>query len=536
MGILIVKDQEMNTEKKSIRYEWVMAIVIFLVLIGLSMSFLHDRISYFSDSKVYLKCAESLSSGKGYAHNGMPEATWPPVYSILLSALMFVGVDNIASFKIMNILMGLLALVFWWRHLRCLSDRMTGVLVVFASGVFFPWIYYSHAILAEMLLVLFVSLFFYSAYRYVEKEKTSDLAWMTFAAMMAPVTKMAGVAFLFGWVYVVFLRDFRILRLIIRKQWRILFVLLTAVIALITPLGIWCIRNWLLTGSPTGYELGITSEYLYSIEKIGVTDPTLLKRILIAVRGYSHILLIPDQTGIARIGNLPVVVNVACVSISLAVIIGWIRALTIKMHRIGALFFALYGGLLILNSWYDIRYLLPIIPLYFFYLADGIVLVTMPIVKFVTARFPALSFFNDESLPRRIMLAVFIFAFCAFTIFSPQARRLRSPQYGTVIQRLYKACEFVRNSQTMGNMLVAGGAGFVPLWSGRKVVSLLGRLDEDRALISFDIPDNVGFLLLTESKFAPYREKYMEPLVEANTNRLTEVFRDGETVVYRVVR
>ena len=83
--------------------------------------------------------------------------------------------------------------------------------------------------------------------------------------------------------------------------------------------------------------------------------------------------------------------------------------------------------------------------------------------------------------------------------------------------------------------MVAGGAGFVPLWTGRGVQSILRQVGEDRELASTDIPAQVRFLLLDESKFAPYRKKYMAPVVEANAGRLNEVFRQGDTIVYEVV-
>jgi len=524
----------MTISKKTTRMEWVAALLVFVVLAGLGLSFVHERISYFSDSKVYLQSAESLAVGKGYAYGGNPEVTWPPVYSAVLAGLMRVGIDSVSSTKILNVLLGLVALLFWWRCLRYLTDRWSALLVVCATGMFFPWVYYSQAILSEMLLSMFVALFFLFAHRFVDEDKPANLVWMTVGAMMAPVTKMAGLAFLVGWGYVVFGRDFRAVRMVAGKRWRAWLVSVLAGIAVVAPLGLWCIRNWLLTGSPTGYDLGVTPEYLYSIEKIGITEPTLFWRVWVSIRGYAHILLLPDQTGIDRIGTLPLVVNVACVGISCAVIVGWFRAMLNRTARTGAVFFGLFGGLLILNAWYDIRYLLPVMPLYVLYLADALGAMGGGVMHGLSRWVPFLKSLADGQWIRRLVVVGLATVFLAFSVASPQSRRLRAREYRGELQRMYEACQFMKDSPETGNVLVAGGPGFVPIWSARPVISLLGRLDDVHALISTDVPDGVRFVLLDESKFAPYREKYMEPVVAANQERLEVVFEKGDTLVYRV--
>jgi len=524
----------MNNSRKTRRVEWAAVLLVLVILAGTAFSFVHDRISYFSDSRAYIQCAESLAAGEGYSVDGKPAVTWPPCYSGALALLMALGIESVSAFKLLNIVVGLAALALWWRCLRRLTDRVGAVLVLAVSGLFFPWLYYSQTILAEILFSLWAALLFLFAAKFAEEERPGDLVVMTIGAMLAPVTKMAGLAFLAGWLYVVFAHRFRLVRLLAEKRWRAVAGSMAAAALVATPLAAWCIRNWLLTGSPTGYDLGATPEYLYSVEKIGVTDPTLLQRLWISVRGYSHILLVPDQSGIARIGKLPAIVNLACAGVSLAVFVGWLRGMTRRGHRTGAVLFGFLGGLLLLNSWYDIRYLLPIMPLYFLYLADAVGGGAALVARGVRRLVPLPDFLAREECFRWAILFVLAPLFLAFAIVSPQARRLRSPEYEDELQRMYEACRFVKNAEAPGDLLLAGGGGFVPVWSGRKAVSLLGRLDEAGNLKSLDIPDGVRFLLLSETKFAPYREKHMEPLVAANRNRLSEVFRDGDTIVYEV--
>jgi len=519
---------------KTTRREWLAAGVVLVVLAAVGFSYVHGRLLYYSDSRTYIEGAESLLAGQGYCVGGKPAVTWPPGYAAILSIPMAMGLGKVAVYKVINLLLALGALAFWWRAFRRMSDKGTALLAAAVGGLFFPWIYYSQTILAELLLAFFVGGAFLAATRYADDERTGDLVWLTLFAMLTPLVKMAGLAFLAGWGYVVFIDRFRAVRLLRERQWRALGISLLAGCVVVAPLTIWCLRNWRLTGSPTGYELGMTAEYLSSVEKIGITHPTLFSRLWVSIRGYTHILIVPDQSGIARVGKLPLVVNLACVALSLSVLVGWGRALACRSRRAGAGMFALYGGLLILNSWYDIRYLLPVMPIYFFYLADGIGLLAGAPMRWLFGRVAVLQPLTRDCVVRWCVLGGLTLAFLAFNVAAPQAKRLRKPTYGPTIQRLYEASAFIKDSDVQGRILTAGGGGFVPLWSGRETVSLLGRLDVDNALESLDIPEDVAFLLLDESKFAPYRERYMEPVVEANSDRLKEVFREGNTIVYEV--
>ena len=501
-------------------------IAVLLVTIALSASFLHNRPTYMSDTVTYIEGAKSLASGEGYFSEGSPITTWPPGYSSLLACPIRCGFDSILAFKILNVgfatlTVGILLIIF----VRFISVWKASALAL-SIGAFFPWIYYTHTILADIPFAASVTAFALCCVLYIEKGCLRYLIGASLLCAIAPLIRSAGIALIPVLIFVTFVSSCSNSSRFNRH--RLLFTaysLLPAALAL----AVWFFRNIHLTGSALGYSVGVTPEYALSLEKIGITDPGLFDRIWVNIRGYLHIFIVPDQVGIARITNLNIMITLVCAVLWFIILLGFIRNLVTRKGQCVCLLFFSYMGILLLNTWYDIRYLLPVLGLCFFFLFSGISL----LIDLVT-RIVGLARIND--LLKYGFLLIFLLANLALTGLGPQGKTLRCRTYRGGLQRMYKACLFIKETKTSGNLLVAGGAGFVPLWSGRKVVSLLGRLDEDRALISFDIPDNVGFLLLTESKFAPYREKYMEPLVEANTNRLTEVFRDGETVVYRVVR
>ena len=177
---------------KTTRREWLAAGVVLVVLAAVGFSYVHGRLLYYSDSRTYIEGAESLLAGQGYCVGGKPAVTWPPGYAAILSIPMAMGLGKVAVYKVINLLLALGALAFWWRAFRRMSDKGTALLAAAVGGLFFPWIYYSQTILAELLLAFFVGGAFLAATRYADDERTGDLVWLTLFAMLTPLVKMAG--------------------------------------------------------------------------------------------------------------------------------------------------------------------------------------------------------------------------------------------------------------------------------------------------------------------------------------------------------
>jgi len=179
-----------------------------------------------------------------------------------------------------------------------------------------------------------------------------------------------------------------------------------------------------------------------------------------------------------------------------------------------------------------------VLGLCFLFLYDGVSLCISTVTAVVSKalpRIPSTAYTLLSTVPKGGFLALLVAANLAFSIAGPQASSLRSRQYKEELQRMYEACAFVRDAGIGGDVLVAGSTGFVSLWTGRKVQSLLGQVGSITSSASLRIPSGVRFLMLDESKFAPYREKYMEPLVDACLPDLELVFKCRDTRVYQVL-
>ncbi len=539
--------------KKTILHASLIPLVL-IVAAGLSASFLHNRPTYMSDTVTYVEGAKSLATGGGYFRGGNPITTWPPGYSLCLSALVRCGLDSFVAFKTLNIAFAVLAVGLLLVLFRRFLSIWEASALALATGAFFPWIYYTHTILADIPFALITTAFVLSITLYCLPSTVHRQRWLAIAAFLcaiAPLIRSAGLALIPALAVLPFLRHLTTksttsqssaysLRFVV--CFRILLPTFYVLLPTIFLLSAWFLRNHLHTGSILGYSVGVTPEYAFSLEKIGITEPNLLTRIWVNLRGYTHIFVIPDQVGIDRVSKLPLVIHIACAGMWLLIAAGWTKRLLNRAAYPLSITFACYAGLLLLNTWYDIRYVLPVLGLCFLFLYDGISLCISAIIRFVTlhpwpfgSQFPfQLSAFSFQVFLRSAFLALLVAGNFAFSALGPQAATLRSSEYEGELQRMYEACVFIREANEAGEVLVAGGGGFVPVWTGRRVSSLLGLVGGDKQLTSLSIPDGVRFLLLDESKFAPYRKQYMEPVVRENRGRLELAYEAGRTRVYRV--
>jgi len=488
-----------------------------------------------SDSATYIACARSLAAFEGYNCGDVPQTYWPPGYPVLLSVPIALGTDSVLALKIVNVVVAAIVMVVFFLVLNRFLRRPEAFLLVAVVGVFFPWVYYTHAIVSDITFAAAVGLFLLAGYRYECTRSWRHFWVFTIVAMLAPLVRSAGIALLPAWGFVVFLSGGAFFGEIRSRQWKSVTGHVAMVPVVLLGVAWWFGRNMLLAGAFTTYSVGTTPEYALSLAKIGITDFGLWTRIMVNLRGYVHILVVPDQVSIDRVGSLAAPVRLACYAVSGLVIVGWVRCLVRRACRFAAVTYACYLALLALNTWYDIRYLLPVMVLHFLFIYEGVSFFVELVWR------PGLHFGKPELRAKAIaalkyaFLVLCLLANLGFTLFSSKGAALRSREQKPHIQRLVEACRYIRESETPGRVLVAGGGSFVLAWSGRTVCSSLQLLDADRELKTMELPGDLAFVLLDESKFAPYRQEYLEPLVEANKDRLQEVFRTGDTIVYRVL-
>jgi hypothetical protein len=499
-----------------------------LGLILLPLGFLHDRLLFMSDSLTYIGAARSLASGGGYMDHGVPVTVWPPGYSVVLAALMMAGSDTVVGYKGLNVVLGLLAALVHVRLFARFAGRGTAWLAVLAGATMFPWVFYMQAVLAEMLFALAAALFLFAGARATENGGWRWFLLATGAAAVAPVVRLAGVALWVPW-FLLALREGGLLGNGKTVAWGRLARAALAGLAVIAPFGIFLLRNLVLTGHMTGYALGSSAEYDLSLRKVGIEHATLFLKVWFNLRGYLHILVVPDQVGIARIGTLSPWVHMACAMAWACIGLGGVRLGKSRGGRWTMLAVAAYLAMLLFNSWYDIRYLVPILPVLALCMAQGVGILACGAAR----RIPFLGERLSQPRVSAAFLSLLLGANLVFLLASPQAKRLRSREYSGDVQRLYEACRFVAQRPEPGRVLVAGGGGFEAFWSGREACSILSLIDASTGAVNTAVPRDVAFIIADETEFSPYRQAYLEPLLAANSGRVEVAYSAGGTRVYR---
>lgn len=509
-----------------VRERWVIGLVVLIVTL-VSASFLHDRPLYFSDSLVYMEGAQSIAEGRGYSIGGAAHTAWPPGYSAALSPLYAMLGLKAFAFKLFNVVCSGLALAFacaLFGHERPYAWLGLGAAAV--TGLFFPWIYYTHAILADILFCLLVFGFLWQAGAYIRTGKRACLVAMTCIGMFVPLVRMAGIALFPVWLVAVVSEAMKKRS---RERW---IETIAMGLLLVLPLVLWSLRNMAVAGNWTSIQTGVTPEYTASLLKAGIEDVSFLTGIKVNAIGYLHIWIARDQSALAQAMELPWWLSICCAVFWVVVAVGWGLFMMRQVYRPACLLCFFYGGILVLHNWYSLRYLVPILPLIFFFMLIGARQLTAWMLRCL--KVPQRKTVLVSKTCVGVITCGLLLGNIGVLAFSEPARNLRSDTYTGVAGDLYAACQYLEEAGKDGSVLSASG-GFTGVWSGRDIAVVHARLGEDGGIADEKLPDDLAFVLYAEEDFAGYNKKYLKPWVEENRERLEVVFRQGSVMVYRVV-
>ncbi len=204
------------------------------------------------DSVGYVATARHLAAGRGaVTYDGKPLVVYPPLYPLLLAlASRLSGIDPLPLSRFVQaLLFGMIVYlggILFFLHLReCRRCAFLGALSVLVG---YPILRVSVMAWSEPLFIVLVLLYLFLAAIYVsEKDSTPVLLLMALSIALAALTRyIGGLLIVAGLVDVVLAaRRSRTHRV---RFGHMFLLLLVSVL----PLGLWLIRNHMLTGTLTG--------------------------------------------------------------------------------------------------------------------------------------------------------------------------------------------------------------------------------------------------------------------------------------------
>jgi hypothetical protein len=203
------------------------------------------------DSVAYIAGARSIRNGAGYVtpYDGVI-VYWPPLYPALLGAVDYVfGIDPLLSAHIVNaLLFGFVVYLsgqLFFRHLP--SSTTTALLgtisVLVASALVIVWL----EALSELLFICFVLIYVIYFESYLAKGNITSLVLLSLSVALACLTRYPGVTLVItGVAGILFFRRDSLKN----RIWHLFLFIFVSIL----PIGVWLIRNYLLTGTLVGWR------------------------------------------------------------------------------------------------------------------------------------------------------------------------------------------------------------------------------------------------------------------------------------------
>lgn len=217
------------------------ALLILLREINFGVGLAHDSI-------IYLSVARSLAAGAGLvAYNGDTLTLFPPLFPALVAVPGLFGLDAPAAAGLVNAAaIGALVGVVGWRLRSDFGSTPLALWGALAAMLSIPLAYVGSRAFSEPIFLLLTTLALIQAAQFLDSGRRSALVWAAVFTALACLTRYSGAAIVITVALLLLCR---------RDSWssRAQNVVLYSSIAAL-PVGIWVLRNFLLTGLFTGYR------------------------------------------------------------------------------------------------------------------------------------------------------------------------------------------------------------------------------------------------------------------------------------------
>lgn len=483
-----------------------MAVVAVLALYA---SFVNNKMKFGSDAIDYYRLAESISTGHGYTIGGHFVSKWPPVTPVMAALGMSLFRADLVGIKVLFSALALGGLFMAWLLLRQREEKELGAWGIGLSAVSFPFIYWVVDLSSEAPYIFCTMAAIYLGQRALDGEKKPYVAILAGVCIgLSFLTRTIGAASLLGFMLAA---SFLLVR---ERQMNVVKPVIVVLIPVLLLVG-----GWTLYSKQQGGESSVKTYGSYAFRP-DIYDPTgkssignTLNQIVKNAQGYAFIFSIPDASLRMEKVNRFTAKGMISLAIMLLAVIGFVGNL-VKRPQFAEFYLLVYGGVLLVVNWYDIRYVVPVMPLLFYYVGWTIKRMTKPVVV-------------------NAVLALLVLASVGVSIASPPAKRLRSPEYQGFAKDFHDASIWIRNNAQKNDIVMSSAATMAWFWT-RMDVKGIPLIKDPETMWQHIQANKTSMVIYYPNEFSGVDDKYLKPALVAHDAEIEKVKQFGKVIVYRL--
>jgi hypothetical protein len=485
-------------------------IIVIILLYALNLT---GRLSSGGDDANYIVLAKALASGHGYrliSHPNEPaETQYPPLLPFLLLPVVKFFPQNYLIPKIIPLLFAFASILALSRLLKVYLPQQEAKAqwLLLCAAVSPMVIYYSTQVLSEPLFYFFSLLTLYIALRFEGRENIWILLILAILAAAAYYSRSIGLSLILSLS----------LLYLIKKRYKSFLIISLFMLALILP---WIIRNSLAGGN--GYVSSFFLVNPYDLDSGTITFIGFVKRFFMNAIRYSG-KVVPDllfYPWLAKINPYNPFKIALGLLFSFLMALGFYRSIRTRLSILN-MYGLIYFLFCLLWPWYDVRFLMPLLPLILLFIVQGIGVVIGFLKK------DRLKRLTQKKFLKYALISVIILFFLmgdAYIIYNNREEKMSSEW-----QEYHKACLWLEYYSDKGSNILCRKPSYTYLISGRKAV--LYPFTQDYARMSQFLKDNrIDYIIYDRLVSAvDSSELYLKPFIMRNPALLRPVYKAGNS-------
>lgn len=496
-------------------------IAAIVVILALYASFMTNHLKVGSDSIQYLRLANSIISGQGYTIDGEFNHVWPPVTPGFTAVGLMISRGNLWGVKLVNAALTLFGIWIAYWLLASTHDKCLAKLTCILAAISFPVVYWAMDVSSEPHYLFFSIAGLAVLHLAVTSKKPA--AWALAGGVLAGLailSRAIGVALAAAVVV------WAVWQLIRRQpvDWKKISLALVGTVLIAAG---WFVYSSMKSGenSFSHYRSLSSQKDLYdqsASKGFSVTDQ--IKRVKDNLVGYSLIFSKTDSSIRMKKTKAQLVMSLISFSIMSLAAIGFLWHL-FKRPGLTEMYLLCYGGILLLYIWYDIRYLVPIMPFVFYYMGFTIHQIVGWLAKLM----------NKAALVQpatTCILGALIAVNLLISGAGPQAKKLRTTKYLDPEANQYEAAQWIKANDPQA-VVLCRNSGMMWFWT-RQTCKGIPLISDPEAMWKHIKDQHVTLVLDAPDTFSNVTEKYLDPALAAHAAQTEKLQTFGEVTILRI--